>query len=399
MSQPTAPRRDHAPAQLRWRTMAAILLAALLMLAASCGSDDETSRSSETRVDVAGATAAANEAAKVPEFTLKAEKIDMSKVRGKTLFNIPVSSEIPYVVDTNEEIKRVCEEYGVNYVEFANQGKPSQWAQGVRQAIASKVDLILLQAGSDPGLMIPALEQAKRAGIPVVSSHLYGVGGRPAMPSNVEPLLAGFTAVDFAKAGEIMVDTAIAQQKSPINALIITSDDILPSKTMVDAIEARIDHWCPDCKRKVVNVPLSDWATKIRPEVQSALAADPEINWVLPLYDAMALSAVAGINAAGRSDDVRAASYNGATDFLALLQKGTPYKADVGESVNWLGRAAADQSFRVMAGMEPIADGNTQTPLRLFTEENVDETGTPPTGDKGYGDAYIHGYDELWSGP
>jgi ribose transport system substrate-binding protein len=48
------------------------------------------------------------------------------------------------------------------------------------------------------------------------------------------------------------------------------------------------------------------------------------------------------------------------------------------------------------AGEDSIADGNEKTPLRIFDDSNIDETGTPPVGGKGYGDAYISGYKQLW---
>ncbi len=43
-----------------------------------------------------------------------------------------------------------------------------------------------------------------------------------------------------------------------------------------------------------------------------------------------------------------------------------------------------------------IEDGNEETPLKVFTKDNVDEAGTPPAPSKGYGDAYKTGYEKIW---
>ena len=46
-----------------------------------------------------------------------------------------------------------------------------------------------------------------------------------------------------------------------------------------------------------------------------------------------------------------------------------------------------------------VEDGDQGTPLKVFTDDNVDETGTPPAAGTGYGDAYIAGYEALWGQP
>ena len=43
-------------------------------------------------------------------------------------------------------------------MQFENQGNPTQWAAGINQAISQKADLIILDAGNDPKLLIPQLQ-------------------------------------------------------------------------------------------------------------------------------------------------------------------------------------------------------------------------------------------------
>lgn len=383
----------------RGALIAGLLVLALSVFAAACGDDDSGSTDSGGTTADSGAAqeeaAAAVEAAKeIPEFTLEAEPVDISKAEGKTMFNIPVASTIPYVAAVDDEMQKIAEDNGIKFVQFENEGTPTEWAQGMDQAIGQGVDLIVLQAGNDPNLVIPQLKKAKEAGIPVLVSHLYQNGESP--NPEVADLIAGYVTVPFHEAAELSADYAVSESGCDVNALIITAKEVPPSDGIVDATESQLRLRCPDVKTKVINVPVVEWGTKIQPEVQSALQADPDINWVMPIYDSMSLPAEAGIKQAQKSEDVRIVSYNGTPDILKLIQDGDVMAANQGENINWLGWANMDQAFRILADGPIIEDGNEATPLRTFDDSNVDETGTPPTPDEGYGDAYIEGYQALW---
>lgn len=383
--------------------IAAILIVALSMFLVACGDDDEPAGggsgngAAEQPAEGAKAEAAAeiekNKA--IPEFTLEAESFDVSKARGKTLFNIPVASTIPYVAAVDREMKKVAEEQGVKFVQYENEGSPTQWAAGISQAINRKVDLIVLQAGNDPRLVIPQLRRAKEAGIPVLVSHLYQNGTEP--PEEVQDLITAYVTVPFWEAARLSVDYAVSQDGCDAKPVIITAKEVPPSDGIVNAMIEQLKKRCPDAEEpKVINTPVTEWGTRIRPEVQSALQADPKVNWILPIYDSMSLGAEAGIRAAGKAQDVRIASYNGTPEILKLIQDGDIMAANMGENINWLGWANMDQAFRILADGPIVEDGVEATPLRVFDDSNVEETGKPPTPDKGYGDAYTTGYRKLW---
>ena len=52
------------------------------------------------------------------------------------MFSIPLSSSIPFSEEINNGMAAIAKEYGIDYVTFPNQGQPSQWVQGMDQAIA-----------------------------------------------------------------------------------------------------------------------------------------------------------------------------------------------------------------------------------------------------------------------
>lgn len=398
--------RDTAlsPAPGLRRMLVALVALVLAFTFVACGDDDSSSDSAgggaSTQADgeagggKAEAQAQIEKFKQIPEFTLEAEPVDISKLKGKKIFNIPSSSSIPYAAAVGDQMEEIAKANGLEFVEVTTKGTPNDWAKGIERAIAEKADLIFLTIGVEPKLVKPQLEAAKKAGIPVIPTHLYHQGGDPP-PPEVRDLLAGWVPAPFKQAAALMADYAVANTDGPVNAIIVTSNEVQPSLGMVEAAQEELKRVCPDCPEPtVVNVPLADWGAKLRPEIQSALTKDPNVNWVLPIYDGMVLAADAAIKAAGRDGKVRIASFNGEPSALKLIQDGTNYVMDVGENINWLGYANMDQGFRAMAGQKTLE--SQETPLRVFDKSNVDETGTPPVGNKGYGDAYVEGYEKLW---
>jgi ribose transport system substrate-binding protein len=381
------------------RTAALFLALGLSATTAACSSSgDATTGGGE--VDQAGVTAAtaAVEAASVdPEFTLDAEPFAMSGIAGKKIFNIPNSSAIPYIQAVDEESAAIAEKYGATWIEYTNQGSPTEHSAGIDQAVSQGVDLIVLAQGVNADLLVPALQRAQAAGIPVMVTHTQQTG--TTFSAETAPLITAQVTAPFNEAAALIANWAISDSEGSVNAIIITSQEVPPSNGMVESMQATLAENCPSCTSKVVNVPTTDWATKISSEVQTALQSDPNVNYVLPIYDSMSLYAQQGITAAGKTGQVQMASFNGTPDVLKLIQDGDVMAMDVGENISWLAWSTLDQGGRVLTGAPIVADGNQGTPLKVFTDENIDETGTPPAAGTGYGDAYIAGYEALWGAP
>ena len=136
-------------------------------------------------------------------------------------------------------------------------------------------------------------------------------------------------------------------------------------------------------------------ATRIQPQVQTALTRDPSINYVIALYDsAEAPFAVAAINAAGAASRVKVVTFNGTPSVLKMVQDGNVVEIDIGENLDWIARAIMDQHMRLMAGLAPVKDPHI--PLRIFDKSNIRDAGTPPRDSAGFGATYVTGYSRLW---
>jgi ribose transport system substrate-binding protein len=365
------------------------------IVAAGCGGSDgggsgTSGASAGGKPD--GVKAAAAEIAKYraePKFAAPGKPFDARKVAGgKTLLSIPASSSIPFVQTLENGVKKVAGQVGMNFVEWPNQGKPVQWGQGMNAAIDRKVDAINLMAGNNPNALGPQIKQAKAAGIPTIASHLYDVD---------QPADQGVDTVNvpYKQAGRLLADWVVDKTNAKADTLVVKIDEVLSTKPMMEGINEEFDTKCGSgCKVSTINVALADLATRIGPQVQSALTRDPKINYVIALYDsAEAPFVVSAIKQAAAAGRVKVVTFNGTPSVLKLVANGD-VEMDVGENLEWISYAVADQAMRLMGKLEPTKD--PKLPLRVFDKSNVAEAGTPPKDAQGYGDAYIQGYRKLW---
>jgi ribose transport system substrate-binding protein len=326
-----------------------------------------------------------------PKFVAPGPAFDASKARGKTIFNIPVNSGIPICAAIDKSMQNVAKMMGIKFIEFPNQGQPSQWAQGMNQAIAQKVDLIVLQCGVEAKLLGPQMAAAKKAGIPVIDTHHDALGTPPQYGLTAKVNVASHQQL------ALVADWTIADAGGKVNGLIITSDEVSPAKGIRQALVDEYAKTCGSgCKTRVVNVPIVDWGTKIQTAVQSALIADPSINYVLPIFDGMSQFAVPGIVASGKKGKVKIATSDGSPFVLKDIQDKNVVVMDIGKSPAWAGYANMDQAMRILAGQPPLPPATLYYPYRIWDSTNVAQAGNPPSYDKGYGQSYVSGYKALW---
>jgi len=161
---------------------------------------------------------------------------------------------------------------------------------------------------------------------------------------------------------------------------------------MVAGIKTEFAKSCKGCNLQFTDVTIADIATKIQPNVQAALTADPGINYVICLYDsAEAPFASAAIRAAGRTGKVKISTFNGTPEMLKEVGKGI-IAMDVGENLEWIGYAIVDQSMRIMGGLAPVK--SEHVPVRVFDSANISQTGKDFSA--GFGNSYVSGYQKLW---
>lgn len=327
-------------------------------------------------------------------FAAPGPALDISSLKGKKIFDIP-SVPNPFVQSISASMQAVAQKVGMKYTRFENQAQVSQWIQGINRAISSKQDIIVLNGAPDPRALQPQLKAAKAAHIPVIVMHFHD-NGTPTPPTceGCTDVTATVTA-PFNDAGKAAADWIIKDSGGKANTLIVGGTDILPSpgtiKTMTDEFAAN----CPKCTNKVTNIPVADWNTKTQGVIQSQLQANPKINYVYVLYDAMVAGAVPAVQTLAKTGKVKITSYNGSPFALDYIRqsKGGLVAMDVGEDTPGIGYATMDQVFRLLLGKKAVPE---RTPIRIWDKTNVSEAGVPAKAGKGYGDVFTGGYLKLW---
>jgi ribose transport system substrate-binding protein len=198
--------------------------------------------------------------------------------------------------------------------------------------------------------------------------------------------------IDYKRAGALLGDWAIWKTDGNVNALVLTVNDVLSTDSMVSGLKEEFAQ-CPRCKVNYINIPILDFATKTQTIVQSALTADPSINYVIPLYDVLSQWVVPAITITGREGQTKITTFNGTPFAIAFVQQGK-IEMDLGENLDWIAHGVVDAEARVLCGLPMVKDPHI--PLYIFDQANADTAGKPPQPSTGYGDAYLAGYRKLW---
>jgi ribose transport system substrate-binding protein len=327
----------------------------------------------------------------LPKFVAPGPAFDAKKaVQGKNLFIIPASSNVPFVTTIADGMVNVAKGLGLKTTVWQNQGQPSEWVQGMNSAVSQKATNIDLLAGIDPAALTPQITQATGRDVTVTVSHLYDVN---------QPVASGLSAtvdIPYNQAGRLLADWAILKTKGNTNALVTIINQVNSTKPMVAGIKNEFTKYCgPKCKLTFIDTTIPELQTKLQGQVQTALTRDPKINYVICLYDsAQSPFAEAAIRALGKGKTLKIVTFNGTPDIMKKITKTSIVQMDVGENLDWISRGILDQEMRLMAGLKPSQNPNI--PIRVFDASNVRQAGTPPENGRGFGSAYVAGYNKLW---
>lgn len=359
--------------------------------AASSGSGGSASGSSTTAssTTLAQLNTELSAASAVPTFKSTLPAIDVKSLAGKKIFLVPLAPSAASMAE-NDALKDAATASAVTLTICNNQGKQSQWAQCLSQALSTRQDAVIVEV--DPSVVRPQLQALKAAGIPVLSNHYY-----PAGQSASAVDVSAIQPAAFGTAAKLMADWVIKDSNGQAQVLIALLPGFAPTPPMQSAFESEFKQKCPSCTYKLVNVSISDLqGSGFQTSMSSALNANPKVNYIISQVDSLLPGTSAALTTTGRPN-VKITSFNGTTDGLATIQKSAGKSGglvmDVGEPSAWIAYAAMDNTFRLLLKMP--TDPNP-TPLRVFTAANAADAGTPPTVTAGYGNAYINGYLRLW---
>lgn len=326
-------------------------------------------------------------ASQLPEFTLEEEIVDAKAIMtGKRVMMIPSNSSNPFATGGCELVCSLLEAVGAEGFVWENAGMPDEWNAGVQNAINQKYDFVSLYGGIDPGLVSASYALLQEANIPLMTAH-FGAAGTDISTADWR------VGMDFERAGQLMAAWTVLKGGTDVKVAVLCEYDTESGPIIVEAMRGIYEQYAPNATVEFITVPINDWATKCQNETQNAIMRIQGLDYVVPIYDSMLQYVVPGIEMAGKTGEVKTISYNGTPFTLDMVREGS-VEMVVGESLDWIAYATVDTIIRAFDGnTEPIDE---QVPHLIFTQENVETCGIPAEYGKGYGDAYIAGYETLW---
>ena len=371
---------------------------ALAGFLAACGDDDGGGSGSgggggaASGADLSEVTAALDAARGIPKWTAPGPAIDVSSVQGQTVFYLPLLMGVPIVQTWWRGVQEASAAAGLKAVNFDPKGQSNEMVRGMEQAINQKVACIIIDSIESKALA-EQIRQAKDAGIKVlvVNERNESKGG-PALEE-----VDATVSLDYAGAGKLEADWVIDDSKGSAKVAVFKLPNAPAHDDMEEMIRGELSKYCPgECDVLTVEeVGAPEWATRLPVLTRSVLTKYPDLNYMIPVVDAMALSMVPAIKQAGAADKVKIATFNGTPAVEKLVAAGDVVGADVGGANMWEAWAYIDQALRVMTDMEPV---DQKVPLRMIDTSNIGEIDiNEPDQLSWYGtDAATTGYKELW---
>ncbi len=328
-----------------------------------------------------------------PKWAGPTTKVDVSKAKGKTVYFINLTEEIPALHEWSVVLAQQLQAAGVTPHDCDAKGSPNGITTCLNEALAAKPDAIVALA-LDNQFIASYIAKAKAAGIKFIT----GQSGTPGLPTSPPGRIAEVT-FDYGAVGRLIGAWFAADSGCTKGApqIITTTSSRQPSAAEVAGMTAAIHRYCPGMKLPAVqNVLIPDWATKLATTVRSDLLANPKLNYILPLYDGMTIYMNPAITQMHLSHPVRMASFNATPVVMQTeVSKKSPLVADVGGPNQWYAVALADQVLRVITGGKPVSSENV--PLRLFTQANIGSIDVSKDESTWYGSVNpITQYHKLW---
>jgi ribose transport system substrate-binding protein len=307
-----------------------------------------------------GVQAAVQQRLAVPApFTDSAPPVTgVAKVKGDKVLYIPISLQIGVFQSTLASMQQAAGHVGVTVSGCDGKFGPAGAAACVNQALAEHVNAVVLD-NIPVALIGQGLHQLEAAHIAVLEDQANPTPGDDQL-AYLD--LGGVSVIDS------MADWIAADSGGKADVLIIEQDDTPQQVAYInDDLLPEFKKTCPACKTKVIAM-ATDQLHNLPTQVETALVADPSVNYVASEFDANVSYVIQGLKNSPLAGKVKIA---GALGDISSLQrvKSDQQAYDALASVEFGGWAYTDDVLRLLTGMPPVKSINP--PWRAFDASNV----------------------------
>jgi len=372
----------------------ALVTGALLMTStlAACGSDSngtsDAPKSEAASIEAVNKTL--DSARGVPSFAPPGPAVDAAKAKGKKIFYLAVTMNVPIVQTWFGGLKDAAEAVGLEATSFDGKGQPNEFVRGFETAVSQGYDVILVESIASDSIAEP-IKRARQAGIKVIiCNERTAADGGPVL-SDID----GGVSMPYSDAAQLEADWVISDSKGTGKVAIFRMPNVPAHDGMVDRIKDEFKKHAPGLEIvDVQEVAIPDWATRLPTLTRTLLTQHPDLDYIIPLVDGMALNIVPALKQANKANQVSISTFNATPAVMKMLRDGSPVKANVGGGNVWESWAYVDQALRLLTGMEPVEQN---IPLRMFDTTNITDIDVDAQEGTWYDtNAAIDGYKKLW---
>lgn len=374
-------------------------VAAVILSLAACGSgaedanDDSAGDSSQL---VGEAAAAVEKSTKPLPGQVDGSPIDVTSLSGKSVAFVAISGS-DFGKTVAEGMKEAGAEVGITVLPYFGDGTLDTARTQIANAVTKGVDGIVL-ASWDPAALRDSLESAADRGVKIVGLGQYDYDQDLPQAAKDAGMVAS-VGTCYRCMGELMADALAADSDGDAHALFLNVPEIGAASLVKAGFDAELERVCPDCETTTVDSSAASLQTQMPQAVSSALVKDPDLNYVIPVFDVYAPFFTPAISSSGAGDRVQLLGADASRGPLLDMQKGTTptWLYNAGYNTVEAGWASVDQLMRVMLGEQPAKD--TFVPNRGFTAEVVDGMDPDAFPDAWFGsdaDYYKRAYLEIW---
>ena len=262
----------------------------------------------------------------------------------------------PFCVTLRDGAQSAADEAGAELIVSDAQNDTAQQQDDIQNFVTQQVNVILVNP-VDSDAVVPAIEAANQANIPVIALDRGASGGE----------LATTIASDNVQGGNLAGEELIRLVGSGSVAQLEGTPGADPARDRGQGFQDAID------TQSAVEVVASQSANFDRAEglnvAENILQANPDIAGIFAQNDEMALGAVQALGGSA-GDDVKVVGFDAIEDALSAIQDGT-MNATVAQQPAEIGSLGVENAISVING-ESVEE-NIPVEVQLVTPENVSE--------------------------
>jgi ribose transport system substrate-binding protein len=262
----------------------------------------------------------------------------------------------PFFVSMRSGAQQAAKDQGVQLLVADAQNDSATQQDDVQNFVTQQVDAILVNP-VDPKAIVPAIQAANQANIPVLCLDRGASGGE------VETLIASDNVKGGMIAGEEMLELVGSGNIAQLEGIPGTDPARDRGQGFEQAISAQDD----------VELVASQTANFDRAEglnvTENILQANPDITGIFAQNDEMALGAVRALRGRAGSD-VKVVGFDGIEDALKAIQSGK-MNATVAQQPDKIGSLGVENAMKVIDDRSVAK--NIPVEVKLVTKDNVSQ--------------------------